>query len=154
MPGPSRPEGEVVWRSGGRQNQSTASQGSRPAAVAERVQPGPVADHAAGTPPSRGRRFPAPSGAPKVKAAMAARAAAGSWGAYDAAGGSPVEDAAVADAAVPTAVLCSGCGQAARVPFDPDPSRPVYCASCFAERRSSRRPRQEQEQERETAGVR
>jgi ATP-dependent RNA helicase DeaD len=140
MPGPSRPEGEVVWRSGGRQNQSTASQGSRPAAVAERVQPGPVADHAAGTPPSRGRRFPAPSGAPKVKAAMAARAAAGSWGAYDAAGGSPVEDVAVADAAVPTAVLCSGCGQAARVPFDPDPSRPVYCASCFAERRSSRRP--------------
>ncbi|MBA3414097.1 MAG: hypothetical protein H0U10_02590, partial [Chloroflexia bacterium] len=45
----------------------------------------------------------------------------------------------------PTTVLCSGCGQAARVPFDPDPSRPVYCASCFAERRSSRRPRQERE---------
>jgi ATP-dependent RNA helicase DeaD len=34
---------------------------------------------------------------------------------------------------------CSGCGQAAELPFEPDLSRPVYCADCFAARRSNRR---------------
>ncbi|OPX82169.1 MAG: hypothetical protein A4E52_02088 [Pelotomaculum sp. PtaB.Bin013] len=28
-------------------------------------------------------------------------------------------------------VTCDGCGQIARVPFQPDGSRPVYCSDCF-----------------------
>jgi CxxC-x17-CxxC domain-containing protein len=36
---------------------------------------------------------------------------------------------------------CAACGQPAEVPFKPDPARPVYCASCFQERRqATRRP--------------
>jgi ATP-dependent RNA helicase DeaD len=33
------------------------------------------------------------------------------------------------------AITCSGCGRNASVPFQPDLSRPVYCASCFTPRR-------------------
>jgi ATP-dependent RNA helicase DeaD len=142
-PRPSQSSSEVVWRSSTRPVQSAASTAGASSNGAERTRQEP----AAGRPdaaPSRGRGFRSPTGAPKVKAAMAARAAAGSWDAYDAAGEPPAE-MAVGDDRVPTAVLCSGCGQVAQVPFDPDPSRPVYCASCFAQRRSSRRPRQERE---------
>lgn len=28
-------------------------------------------------------------------------------------------------------VPCAGCGEIARVPFQPDGSRPVYCSDCF-----------------------
>jgi CxxC-x17-CxxC domain-containing protein len=28
-------------------------------------------------------------------------------------------------------VTCDGCGEIARVPFQPDGSRPVYCSDCF-----------------------
>lgn len=28
-------------------------------------------------------------------------------------------------------VTCNACGQTARVPFQPDGSRPVYCSDCF-----------------------
>lgn len=34
-------------------------------------------------------------------------------------------------------VECATCGKTAEVPFRPDPSRPVYCASCFHERRGA-----------------
>jgi CxxC-x17-CxxC domain-containing protein len=36
-------------------------------------------------------------------------------------------------------VTCSGCGQPARVPFQPDPTRPVYCADCFRTRPTTAR---------------
>jgi ATP-dependent RNA helicase DeaD len=36
-------------------------------------------------------------------------------------------------------IVCSACGQRAEVPFQPDPSRPVYCAACFSPRRRPRR---------------
>jgi ATP-dependent RNA helicase DeaD len=32
-------------------------------------------------------------------------------------------------------ITCSGCGQQAEVPFEPDPSRPVYCSNCFTPRK-------------------
>ena len=38
-----------------------------------------------------------------------------------------------------TSVVCSSCGQHAEVPFEPDPSRPVYCDDCHRARRRSRR---------------
>lgn len=31
-----------------------------------------------------------------------------------------------------TAAACTACGLAIRLPFNPDPSRPVYCRSCLA----------------------
>ncbi|MEX1157541.1 MAG: DEAD/DEAH box helicase [Thermomicrobiales bacterium] len=36
-------------------------------------------------------------------------------------------------------IVCSGCGQQAEVPFQPDPSRPVYCSACFTPKRTERR---------------
>ncbi|HET7034441.1 MAG TPA: DEAD/DEAH box helicase [Thermomicrobiaceae bacterium] len=38
-------------------------------------------------------------------------------------------------AAERTAIVCSGCGQPAEVPFRPDPTRPVYCDACHRARR-------------------
>ena len=32
-------------------------------------------------------------------------------------------------------VICAGCGTLAKVPFEPDPERAVYCADCYAKRR-------------------
>jgi CxxC-x17-CxxC domain-containing protein len=38
-------------------------------------------------------------------------------------------------------IECSECGQPAEVRFRPDPTRPVYCDSCFGNRpRRNRRP--------------
>jgi ATP-dependent RNA helicase DeaD len=36
-------------------------------------------------------------------------------------------------------IVCAGCGQQAEAPFQPNPSRPVYCATCFAPRRRTGR---------------
>jgi CxxC-x17-CxxC domain-containing protein len=35
--------------------------------------------------------------------------------------------------------VCSECGQATEVPFNPTPGKPVYCRDCFSNRRSSSR---------------
>jgi CxxC-x17-CxxC domain-containing protein len=35
-------------------------------------------------------------------------------------------------------VTCSGCGQAAEVPFQPRGDKPVYCRDCFQQQRSYR----------------
>ena len=37
--------------------------------------------------------------------------------------------------------VCSDCGKDCEVPFQPDPSRPVYCQECWAKRRPPRRYR-------------
>jgi CxxC-x17-CxxC domain-containing protein len=47
---------------------------------------------------------------------------------------------------------CSECGAATKVPFKPDPSRPVFCRDCFAKKKNSRfdrprGPRRDSEQE-------
>ena len=34
--------------------------------------------------------------------------------------------------------ICSECGQTAQVPFQPRTDKPVYCSSCFEQRRSYR----------------
>jgi len=39
----------------------------------------------------------------------------------------------------PVEVVCSGCGVTTRVPFTPDPSRPVYCDLCYTARKSERK---------------
>lgn len=35
-------------------------------------------------------------------------------------------------------ITCHGCGEPAHVPFDPDPSRPVYCGACFQAEKNRR----------------
>ena len=37
-----------------------------------------------------------------------------------------------------TQVECSACGRPAEVPFQPDPTRPVYCSDCYQQRKASR----------------
>lgn len=34
-------------------------------------------------------------------------------------------------------VTCTGCGQETTVPFKPDPNRPVYCRTCYLNRKKS-----------------
>jgi len=36
-------------------------------------------------------------------------------------------------------IVCNTCGKPAEVPFQPDPSRPVYCEACFTPKRTARR---------------
>ena len=36
------------------------------------------------------------------------------------------------------AATCSECGQAAQLPFEPRTDKPVYCSSCFEQKRSYR----------------
>ena len=36
-------------------------------------------------------------------------------------------------------IVCATCGTRSTVPFQPDPSRPVYCSDCFRPRRTERR---------------
>jgi ATP-dependent RNA helicase DeaD len=43
------------------------------------------------------------------------------------------------DASSTHRVDCWECGQPAEVPFRPDPTRPVYCAECFRDRRGGQR---------------
>ena len=38
-----------------------------------------------------------------------------------------------------TSIVCTSCGKHAEVPFQPDPTRPVYCDDCHRARRRSRR---------------
>ena len=33
---------------------------------------------------------------------------------------------------------CSSCGQATKVPFEPDPNRKVFCTDCFRKERPQR----------------
>ena len=33
--------------------------------------------------------------------------------------------------------VCSGCGSIAQVPFQPSTDKPVYCSTCFEQRRSA-----------------
>jgi len=40
--------------------------------------------------------------------------------------------------------ICSDCGHECRVPFRPDPNRPVYCRDCWAKRRTSIPPRRKE----------
>jgi CxxC-x17-CxxC domain-containing protein len=33
--------------------------------------------------------------------------------------------------------VCTGCGNIAQVPFQPTPEKPVYCSTCFEQRRGA-----------------
>ena len=37
-------------------------------------------------------------------------------------------------------IVCSNCGKAAQVPFEPKTDRPVYCSECFETRRATPPP--------------
>src|ERR1051325_10105770 len=57
----------------------------------------------------------------------------GSHGHSDATAGAP----AAAGGPSSFKVQCSGCGVETTVPFKPDPTRPVYCRTCYLSRRKT-----------------
>ncbi len=56
----------------------------------------------------------------------------GSGGGYSSGGGSGYSDRGSRQMFEAT---CSGCGQVAKVPFQPTNGKPVYCTDCFSKRR-------------------
>ena len=47
------------------------------------------------------------------------------------------QERAAARAASMHDIVCSSCGRADKVPFDPRTDRPVYCSTCFEARRQA-----------------
>lgn len=84
-----------------------------------------AADTARGLPASHVERGPQRPGSERPRTSEAIRTAAASAGPrrQRGSGGSG------------HSVTCSGCGQQATVPFEPDVTRPVYCSSCYGNRR-------------------
>src|ERR687886_2449654 len=82
------------------------------------------------------RGFSEPSRCPDCRAARKAQRDGGSsyssYSSYD--GGYPPR----AEREMFTAT-CSSCGQDASVPFQPSSNKPVYCSSCFQQRRANDR---------------
>ncbi len=59
----------------------------------------------------------------------------GKWAGASAAATGNVKNAAASSGHDQFKVQCSGCGQETTVPFKPDPNRPVYCRTCYMQRR-------------------
>ena len=73
------------------------------------------------------RGFSEPSRCPNCRAARKAQRDGGSYSGYGSTRGSREM----------FSVTCSNCGQEAQVPFQPTSDKPVYCSSCFEQRRST-----------------
>ena len=80
---------------------------------------------AAGLASQRAARIAALSGAPSETVAHTAAAAGG----YSAGGSRGPREMFEA--------TCSSCGKEAQVPFQPSGDKPVYCSSCFEQRRGA-----------------
>lgn len=66
----------------------------------------------------------------------AARRAERDRGSYDSGSGYQTSSAPRAPRQMFDAV-CTGCGNIAQVPFQPSPEKPVYCSTCFEQRRGA-----------------
>ncbi|HEY3325421.1 MAG TPA: zinc-ribbon domain containing protein [Planctomycetota bacterium] len=69
------------------------------------------------------------SGAPSGNRAQTPPGGMATRGSGDAAGQGPAHSQ--------FKVQCSGCGTETTVPFKPDPNRPVYCRTCYLNRRKT-----------------
>ena len=78
------------------------------------------------------RGFSEPSRCPDCRAARKAQRDGGSYSSYDSSGSS------YRGAREMFSATCSNCGQEAQVPFQPSGDKPVYCSTCFEQRRGSR----------------
>ncbi len=76
------------------------------------------------------RGFSEPSRCPDCRAQRKA-GRDGGGGSYDSYGSAPRGRREMFSA------TCSGCGQEAQVPFQPSGDKPVYCSTCFEQRRGS-----------------
>jgi CxxC-x17-CxxC domain-containing protein len=79
------------------------------------------------------RGFSEPTRCPDCRQARRAERDRGSYGAggggYDS--GGPRQPRQMYEA------VCSGCGSIAQVPFQPSADKPVYCSTCFEQRRGA-----------------
>ncbi len=83
------------------------------------------------------RGFSEPSRCPDCRAARKAQRGAGSdGGGYGSYAGGGYSSGGGGGREMFTAT-CASCGQDAQVPFQPSGEKPVYCSSCFEQRRGS-----------------
>jgi CxxC-x17-CxxC domain-containing protein len=79
------------------------------------------------------RGFSEPSRCPDCRASRRAERDRGSYST----GGDYDSSAAARAPRQMYEAVCSGCGGIASVPFQPSPEKPVYCSTCFEQRRGS-----------------
>jgi CxxC-x17-CxxC domain-containing protein len=85
------------------------------------------------------RGFSEPSRCPDCRAARKAQRDGGSYGSYGSSSGGYSSGGGERGPREMFSATCSSCGQEAQVPFQPSPEKPVYCSSCFEQRRSAGR---------------
>ena len=86
------------------------------------------------------RGFSEPTRCPDCRAARKAQRDSGSsGGSYGSSSGGGYSSRGNRGAREMFSVTCSSCGQEAQVPFQPTGAKPVYCASCYEQRRDSDR---------------
>jgi CxxC-x17-CxxC domain-containing protein len=82
------------------------------------------------------RGFSEPSRCPECRAARKAERDGGS-GSYGSYGSSYGGGGGGRGSREMFSATCSGCGQEAQVPFQPSADKPVYCSTCFEQRRGN-----------------
>ena len=87
------------------------------------------------------RGFSEPSRCADCRAARKAQRDGGSYSSYGSSSGGGGYSSGGGDRGPREmfSATCSSCGQEAQVPFQPSPEKPVYCSSCFEQRRSAGR---------------
>ena len=85
------------------------------------------------------RGFSEPSRCPDCRAARKAQRDGGSYSSYGSSSGGGYSSGRDRGPREMFSATCSSCGQEAQVPFQPSPEKPVYCSSCFEQRRSAGR---------------
>jgi CxxC-x17-CxxC domain-containing protein len=84
------------------------------------------------------RGFSEPSRCPDCRAARKAQRDGGgssSYGSYGSSSGGGYSSGGARGTREMFSATCSSCGQEAQVPFQPSGDKPVYCSTCFEQRR-------------------
>ena len=86
------------------------------------------------------RGFSEPSRCPACRAARKAQRDGGSYSSYGSSySGGGYGSGGSRGSREMFSATCSSCGQEAQVPFQPSGDKPVYCSSCFEQRRGGTR---------------
>src|SRR2546427_5502796 len=81
------------------------------------------------------RGFSEPSRCPDCRAARKAQRDGGSYSSYGSSSGGGYSSGRDRGPREMFSATCSSCGQEAQVPFQPSGDKPVYCSTCFEQRR-------------------